>query len=173
MNQDLKSRDGQIIIVNKALLNLIIQWNHIKNYFLENKTQFNKFDIIQFIRNNIKNSDNRYLLLITHSNLNQYLIWIILKENQDKKNIIYYLGSLFEEDIYNETYTSKQITKIRYYLFLKSFSTSFNYINIKFSFNKFSDDSFNFKIIFYCFFSSLNIINCLFVILKLFRAFKN
>ncbi len=116
---------------NECFSSKEIEREFIKNYSLENKTQFNKFDIIHFIRNNIKNSDNRYLLLITHSNLSQYLIGNILKENQDKKNIIYYLGSLFEEDIYNETYTSKQITKIRYYLsqekilILKNLSTTY------------------------------------------------
>ena len=35
----------------------------------------------------------------------------MLKEEQVEREIIYYLGSLFEEDKYNEIYSQKQLQK--------------------------------------------------------------
>ena len=72
---------------------------------------------------------SRFLLLITES-LSQYLIMQMLKEDHNDKEYIYYLGSLFEEDKFNEIYSTKAITKIKYYLepiilILKNLSTTY------------------------------------------------
>ena len=50
----------------------------------------------------------------------------------EKKDYVYYLGSLLENDIYNEIYSIKAITRIKYYLeqpiilILKNLSTTFS-----------------------------------------------
>ena len=65
------------------------------------------------------------------SNLSQYLILNILKSESEDNKIFYYLGSLFEDDIYNEAYCAKAINKIKYYLehdiilILKNLSTTY------------------------------------------------
>ncbi len=116
---------------NESSSSKAIEKELIKNYPLENENKFNKFNIIQLITNNIKDNESRYLLLITQSSLSQYLVIQMLKEEQDEREIIYYLGSLFEEDKYNEIYSSKAITKIKYYLgepiilILKNLSTTY------------------------------------------------
>ena len=53
-------------------------------------------------------------------------------KNKEKNNYVYYLGSLLENDIYNEIYSTKAITKIKYYLeqpiilILKNLSTTYS-----------------------------------------------
>ena len=65
------------------------------------------------------------------SNLSQYLILRILNSEKEENKIFYYLGSLFEDDIYNEAYCAKTINKIKYYLehdiilILKNLSTTY------------------------------------------------
>ena len=89
-----------------------------------------KNDIISCIKNNIIEVDSRYLLLIMKSNLGEYLIMQLLK-SLDKK-YFYYLGSLFDDDVYNEAYSAKAINKIRFYLeheivlILKNLSTTYS-----------------------------------------------
>ena len=66
------------------------------------------------------------------SNLSQYLILNIIKDIKEENKIIYYLGSLFEDDIFNEAYSAKTINKIKYYLehynnlILKNLSTIYS-----------------------------------------------
>ena len=107
----------------------------IKTKFKEFYPNFqgkDKFGIEECIKNNILDEeDSRYLLLIMKSNLSQYLILNILKELKDENKIVYFLGSLFEDDIYNEAYSAKAINKIQYYLeqdiilILKNLSTTY------------------------------------------------
>jgi len=108
---------------------------HIKNKFKNLYQNFegkDKFGIVECIKNNIiEEEDSRYLLLIMKSNLSQYLILNILKDLKDEDKIVYFLGSLFEDDIYNEAYSAKAINKIQYYLeqdivlILKNLSTTY------------------------------------------------
>ena len=108
----------------------------IKNEFKKlypspNYKERNEFGIVECIKNNLNDDDSRYLLLIMKSNLSQYLVLKILKGEIEENKIIYYLGSLFEEDINNEAYCAKAINKIKYYLeqniilVLKNLSTTY------------------------------------------------
>ena len=89
------------------------------------------FGIVKCIKNNLSDDDSRYLLLIMKSNLSQYLILNIIKDVREENKVIYYLGSLFEDDIFNEAYSAKTINKIKYYLehdiilILKNLSTTY------------------------------------------------
>ena len=89
------------------------------------------FGIVKCIKNNLTDDDSRYLLLITKSNLSHYLVLNIIKDVREENKIIYYLGSLFEDDIFNEAYSAKTINKIKYYLehdiilVLKNLSTTY------------------------------------------------
>ena len=121
---------------NGLLRNGVESVNYIKKKFKEfypNYQGKNNFGIEECIRNNIiEEEDSRYLLLIMKSNLSQYLILNILKEIKDEDKIVYFLGSLFEDDIYNEAYSAKAINKIQYYLeqdivlILKNLSTTYS-----------------------------------------------
>ena len=109
--------------------------DHIKNEF---KTIYTKakdipnFGIAKCIKNNLDSDYSRYLLLIMKSNLSQYLILNIIKDIKEENKIIYYLGSLFEDDLYNEAYSAKTINKIKFYLehdiilILKNLSTTYS-----------------------------------------------
>ena len=107
----------------------------IKNEFKEKYPEAKDipdFGIVECIKNNLYSEDSRYLLLIMKSNLSQYLILNILKYIKEDNKIIYYLGSLFEDDIYNEAYSAKTINKIKFYLehdiilILKNLSTTYS-----------------------------------------------
>ena len=90
------------------------------------------FGIVEFIKNNLDSDDSRFLLLITKSNLSQYLILRIIRDIREENKIIYYLGSLFEDDLYNEAYSAKSINRIKFYLehdivlILKNLSTTYS-----------------------------------------------
>ena len=94
-----------------------------------NNSEKEEFGIVECIKNNINEIDSRYLLLIMKSNLGEYLILQILRTLG--KKYFYYLGSLFDEDVYNENYCAKAINKIRFYLeydnvlILKNLSTTY------------------------------------------------
>ena len=94
-------------------------------------SDIDNFGIVKCIKNNLNDDDTRYLLLIMKSNLGQYLVLNILKDIREMNKIIYYLGSLFEDDIFNEAYSAKTINKIRFYLendiilVLKNLSTTY------------------------------------------------
>ena len=100
-----------------------------KLYPEANNFEKGEFGIIECIKNNLNEDDSRYLLLIMKSNLGEYLILQILKNLE--KNYFYYLGSLFDEDVYNENYSAKAINKIKFYLehdivlILKNLSTTY------------------------------------------------
>ena len=107
----------------------------IKNEFKEKYPEAKdipEFGLVECIKNNLYSEDSRYLLLIMKSNLSQYLILNILKDIREDNKIIYYLGSLFEDDIYNEAYSAKTINKIKFYLehditlILKNLSTTYS-----------------------------------------------
>ena len=90
------------------------------------------FGIVECIKNNLDSDDSRFLLLITKSNLSQYLILRIIRDIREENKIIYYLGSLFEDDLYNEAYSAKSINRIKFYLehdivlILKNLSTTYS-----------------------------------------------
>ena len=116
---------------NESCASKGIEAEFLKSNTIETKQKLNKFTTFELIKNNIKDNESRYLLLITKSNLSQYLVKQILKSDQEEREVIYYLGSLFEEDIYSEAYSAKAITQIKYYLeepiilVLKNLSTTY------------------------------------------------
>ena len=91
-----------------------------------------KYDVLEKIKESINDLNNRYLLLITNSNITDYLIYYILYNENDayniikdenkmsnlvkktkNKDIIFYIGSRFIEDQYSEEYSLKMIKKIQ------------------------------------------------------------
>ena len=121
---------------NGVIRNGVNSSNLIKKEFKKlypeaNNAEKEEFGIVDCIKSNINDEDSRYLLLIMKSNLSQYLILRILRAETEENKIFYYLGSLFEDDIYNEAYCAKTINKIKYYLehdiilILKNLSTTY------------------------------------------------
>ena len=108
-----------------------IKKKFIEMFRVKNNIEKTDFGIIECIKMNLNDDDSRYLLLIMKSNLAQYLVLKILNGEKKKNKIIYYLGSLFEEDIESEAYCAKALNKIKYYLeqdivlILKNLSTTF------------------------------------------------
>ena len=120
---------------NGIMRNGINSSDKIKSEFIEKYPEAKdipNFGIVECIKNNLEGDDSRYLLLIMKSNLSQYLILNIIKDIKEENKIIYYLGSLFEDDIFNEAYSAKTINKIKYYLeqdiilILKNLSTTYS-----------------------------------------------
>ena len=90
-----------------------------------------QYNVIERIKENINDLNNRYLLLVTNSPISEYLIYSLLEESyriknfifQDvrnpknaieiKKEIISYVGSKFDEDQNSEEYILKMINKIQ------------------------------------------------------------
>ena len=90
-----------------------------------------QYDVIERIKENINDLNNRYLLLVTNSPISEYLIYSILSEvyqiknkisddgskTKDKiiikKEIISYIGSKFNDDENSEEYILKMINKIQ------------------------------------------------------------
>ena len=116
---------------NESSASKAIESEFIKFNPIEKKKKLNIFSTIELIKKNIKDNESRYLLLITKSSLSQYLVKQIIKSEQEEREIVYYLGSLFEDDIYSEAYSAKAITQIKYYLeepiilVLKNLSTTY------------------------------------------------
>ena len=119
------------IIRNGKNSSKLIKEEFKKLYPEANNAEKEDFGIVECIKNNLNEEDSRYLLLIMKSNLSQYLILRILNSEKEENKIIYYLGSLFEDDVYNEVYCAKAINKIKYYLehdiilILKNLSTTY------------------------------------------------
>ena len=119
------------IIRNGINSSTLIKKEFKKLYPEANNAEKEDFEIVECIKNNLNDEDSRYLLLIMKSNLSQYLILRILNSEKEENKIFYYLGSLFEDDIYNEAYCAKTINKIKYYLehdiilILKNLSTTY------------------------------------------------
>ena len=112
----IESNYNGLLKQNECVSTRELEKEFIKNYPFENQNNFNIFNIRQLIGNNIIENESRFLLLVTQSAISQYLIMHILNEDNNDKEHIYYLGSLFEEDKFNEVYSTKVITKIKYYL---------------------------------------------------------
>ena len=90
-----------------------------------------KYEVIERIKENINDLNNRYLLLVTNSSISEYLIYSLLNETykikninlEDKlkpgnkrqinKEIISYIGSRFDDDQNSEEYILKIINKIQ------------------------------------------------------------
>ena len=90
-----------------------------------------QYDVIERIKENINDLNNRYLLLVTNSPISEYLIYSILsevyqiknkildvgKKTNDKiiikKEIISYVGSKFDDDENSEEYILKMLNKIQ------------------------------------------------------------
>ncbi|OUM60841.1 hypothetical protein PIROE2DRAFT_13322 [Piromyces sp. E2] len=69
------------------------------------------YDVMDCINNNINDVKSRYLLVVTKSSINQFLITLILE--QLGKNYVFYYGSNFEEDINKGYYSAKILNKIQ------------------------------------------------------------
>jgi len=70
-----------------------------------------EYNVMECIKNNIHFPKSRYLLLITNSQSNQFLISFIL--NKYEKNQVFYYGSKFEDDISKGHYSAKVLNKIQ------------------------------------------------------------
>ena len=120
-----------LIQYNESSSSKAIEKEMLKIYSSETNLKTNKFNIMDCIKNNINDFECRFLLLITQSSLSQYLVMNIIQNEEEEREYFYYLGSLFEEDKFNETYCAKAINKIRYYLeqpiilILKNLSTTY------------------------------------------------
>lgn len=127
----IESNYNGLYINKESSASRAIESELIKRNPFETKNNLNKYSTIDLIKRNIKDNESRYLLLITESNLSQYLVKQMIKSEQEEREIVYYLGSLFEDDIYSETYSAKAITQIKYYLeepiilVLKNLSTTY------------------------------------------------
>ena len=92
----------------------------IKNIFKEKYPNCNatdNYDVIGKIRENIKDVESRYLLLISKSSVSNYLINSILTseemKNDLKKELSFYIGSGFIKDQLSESYGLKVLNKIQ------------------------------------------------------------
>ena len=87
----------------------------IKSIFLEEFSQFNSYNPINYIKENL-NKKNRYLMLINNSSINEFILSCTLK-NLNYKNYILIKGSPFISDIENtekgDTYKRKILKKIQ------------------------------------------------------------
>ena len=72
-----------------------------------------KYDVLQKIKENINDIGSRYLLLISKSSISNYILSIILNEEDVKKDSIFYIGSRFEKDIHSEQYSLKILNKVQ------------------------------------------------------------
>ena len=72
-----------------------------------------KYDVLQKIKENINDKGSRYLLLISKSSMSNYILNIILNEEDVKKDFTFYIGSGFEKDIHSEQYSLKILNKVQ------------------------------------------------------------
>ncbi|KAG4089111.1 hypothetical protein H8356DRAFT_1007620 [Neocallimastix lanati (nom. inval.)] len=88
--------------------------NVFKEIFKHHDSEFKikkKYNVMKRIYDNIIEPKSRYLLLITNSPANQFLVSLILRKLQ-KHQVIYY-GSKFKEDISEGYYCAKILNKIQ------------------------------------------------------------
>ena len=84
-----------------------------KEILAKKYTQINikkDYDVVKRAKENLKDKDSRYLLVITKGSVNFFLISSILVEN---KNCSYYIGSKFKSDLGMEEYATKIMNKIQ------------------------------------------------------------
>ncbi|ORX42165.1 hypothetical protein BCR36DRAFT_465734 [Piromyces finnis] len=77
----------------------------------QNVNDISKYDVMNCVLNNIKDSDSRYLLIVTKSSISQYLITLIIQELC--KNYVFYYGSDFDEDTLKGYYSAKILNKVQ------------------------------------------------------------
>ena len=87
-----------------------------KEKFVNCEIQKN-YDVLKIICENIKDSESRYLLLISKSSISNYLLNSILTSDEFKedvnKELSFYIGSGFKKDIHSEGYGLKILNKIQ------------------------------------------------------------
>ena len=71
-----------------------------------------EYDVKNCIIENMKDNTSRYLLLVTKASISQFLINSILKELN--KTGIFFIGSKFEKDIKEESYSAGLLNKLQY-----------------------------------------------------------
>ena len=77
-----------------------------------NATAVDEYDVKNCIIENMKDNTSRYLLLVTKASISQFLINSILKELN--KTGILFIGSKFEKDIKEESYSAGLLNKLQY-----------------------------------------------------------
>ena len=77
-----------------------------------NATAVDEYDVKNCIIENMKDNTSRYLLLVTKASISQFLINSILKELN--KTGIFFIGSKFEKDIKEESYSAGLLNKLQY-----------------------------------------------------------
>ena len=74
-----------------------------------------EYNVEECIRGNLTDNESRFLMtIITNPNLGIYLIEKILKTID--KPYVYFIGSQLENDLYDEAYAAKVISKIQIYM---------------------------------------------------------
>jgi len=89
----------------------IEKFKRILKNFYSSVNDTSKYDVMNCIFNNIKDSKSRYLLVVTKSSISQYLITLILQEIG--KNYVFYYGSNFDEDTSKGYYSAKILSKVQ------------------------------------------------------------
>ena len=94
-----------------GLENSIKIFKKIFKKYVPNINDINEYNVMNCLRDNIKDSTSRYLLIITKSSISHFLVTLILDEL--KKNHIFYYGSNFEDDNIKGYYSAKVLNKIQ------------------------------------------------------------
>ena len=79
--------------------------------YVPNINEINEYNVMDCIKDNIKDPTSRYLLIITESSISHFLIKLILEEL--RKDHVFYYGSDFEEDNIKGYYSAKVLNKIQ------------------------------------------------------------
>ena len=94
-----------------GLENSIKKFKEIFRKYVPNINDINEYNVMNCLKDNIRDSTSRYLLIITKSSISHFLVTLILDEL--KKNHIFYYGSNFEDDNIKGYYSAKVLNKIQ------------------------------------------------------------
>ena len=86
----------------------------VKNIFKEKYPEVyvtKEYNVLERIKENINDSNSRYLLVISKSSVSTFLLSSIL--NEDNKEYSFYIGSKFKADLNTEEYALKVLNKIQ------------------------------------------------------------
>jgi len=86
-------------------------FKQILKKYIPNLNESNKYDVMECIVSNIKDSKSRYLLIETKSSISHFLISFLLEKIG--KNYVFYYGSHFKDDLSKDYYSAKMLNKIQ------------------------------------------------------------
>jgi len=94
-----------------GLDNSVMIFKEVFKKYNPNNIDIKEYNVMKCVEDNIMNNKNRYLLLVTKSSINQFIITMILEHLH--KNYVFYYGSNFEEDTTQDHYSAKVLNKIQ------------------------------------------------------------